>query len=393
MLSINAKCRFLQGTYCALLCIALSFNTYYLETAGFSDRFIGIIIASSCAAGCIPQLAVGRLADTRPKFTWKNQLTGLSLMQIIVSTLLIFVHSPAVICILYMLMMFFTLPMMPLINRASFYYTEHGTPVDFGIARGIGSISFSAMSLIAGRFTVLWGSRMVPLLACVSAALFLTTLLTMPMMEDAAPKREKAEQRSSFAGLFSKYPTFIMSVLGIFLMLIFHNGINTYMIKIVTNVGGNSGSMGTALSIAAAAELPVMFLYGRIIKTGKIRNISLIIISGILIVLRGIFYLMASNVFAVFMIQILQGVTFGLLIASKASYASESMDAEDQSSGQSFAALAESLGTVCGSLTGGLLLDHAGVSAMLVVYTICAAVGTLITLIAAGKEKNPIRDS
>ena len=385
-MSENVKCRILQGTYCALLCIALSFNTYYLEAAGFSYKMIGIFVSVSCAAGCILQAVAGRLADLKHAFVWKNQLIVMGIIQIAVSAILITEPGRILSCILYILMMIVVLPMMPMINRASFYYTERGIPVDFGIARGIGSMAFSAMSFAAGRFTVLWGSRMVPVLACVSALLFLATTISMPLMDAPTRERSEKEEPSSVKGLFKKYPTFMLSVFGIFLMFLFHNGVNTYMIRIVRNVGGDSGSMGLALGIAAAAELPVLFLYGRLMKTGKFRNITLVHVSGGLFVLRGILYILAPNVYVIYFIQLLQGLTFGLLIAAKANYANEVMSPEDQSSGQSLVAMTESLGIVCASLLGGFLIDDMGVNAMIIVFTVAAALGTLITIIDIRKK-------
>ena len=380
-MSESVKCRILQGTYCALLCIALSFNTYYLEDAGFSYGMIGVFISLSCAAGCILQAIAGRLADLKPAFVWKNQLMVMGIIQIGVSAILITEPGRSLSCLLYILMMIVVLPMMPMINRASFYYTERGIPVDFGIARGIGSMAFCAMSFAAGRSTVLWGSRMVPILACIAALLLLLTVFSMPLMEAVTKDRTKKEKPSSLLGTVKKYPTFLLAVFGIFLMFSFHNGVNTYMIRIVRDVGGDSGSLGLALGIAAAAELPVLFLYGRIRKTLKIRDITLIIISGTLFVLRGILYILAPNVYIIYFVQIIQGLSFGLLIAGKASYADEVMSREDKSSGQSLVAMTESLGIVCASLIGGFLLDHMGVHAMIVVFTAAAAVGTLITIL------------
>lgn len=381
----SVKCRILQGTYCALLCIALSFNTYYLEAAGFSYRDIGIFVSLSCAVGCILQAVAGRLADLKPDFVWKKQLIIMGLVQIVVSAILITGPGHVLSCILYIMMMIFVLPMMPMINRASFYYTERGIPVDFGIARGVGSISFSAMSFIAGRFTVLWGSRMVPVMALAVSLLFILTAHSLPLLDDAVVERAEKKEPSSIKELVKKYPSFLWAVLGIFLMFLFHNGVNTYMIKIVGNVGGDSGSMGAALAIAAAAELPVLFLYGRIVENGKLRNITLVTGSGALFVLRGMLYILAANVYIIYFIQLLQGFSFGLLIAAKANYANEVMNQEDQSSGQSLVAMTESLGIVCASLIGGFLLDHMGVHPMIMVFTVAAAIGTIITILDVRK--------
>ena len=62
------------------------------------------------------------------------------------------------------------------------------------------------------------------------------------------------------------------------------------------------------------------------------------------------------------------------------------MSPEDQSSGQSLVAMTESLGIVCASLLGGFLIDDMGVNAMIIVFTVAAALGTLITIIDIRKK-------
>jgi predicted MFS family arabinose efflux permease len=62
------------------------------------------------------------------------------------------------------------------------------------------------------------------------------------------------------------------------------------------------------------------------------------------------------------------------------------MDAEDQSTGQSLAAMTESIGTLAGSLAGGLLLASSGVRVMLIFSAAAAAAGTLITFICGRKR-------
>ena len=70
----NGKYRLLQSAYYAGQSLTLSYAAYYLGTAGFSDRTIGIIMAVTCALGSVFQGVVGRLADQSRIFHWKRQL-------------------------------------------------------------------------------------------------------------------------------------------------------------------------------------------------------------------------------------------------------------------------------------------------------------------------------
>ena len=396
-MSAKIKCAMLQGTFFMFFCLAFAFNTYYLGTAGFSDRATGILISVSCLAGGLLQAAAGRLADRHAALIWKNQVIVLAAAEAALAAILYFAGDGIPAGIIFGCMMALSLPMVPMINMASFYYSEHGEPVDYGMARGTGSIAFAVMSYLAGRATVMWGSRMVAVLALISAAAILATVLGMPLY--VAPPREEEKKAAAQAkamtaaermdhrhGILRKYPVFTAMITGIFLLMFMHNIVCTYMIRIVEAVGGNSGSMGTAMAIAAATELPLMFVYGRLKDRLKLSDAAFISIAGVFYVFRGVLFVMAGSVGMIFFIQAFQGMSYGLLAVSRSNYANKCMDAEDQSTGQSLAAMTESIGTLAGSLAGGLLLASSGVRVMLIFSAAAAAAGTLITFICGRKR-------
>ena len=49
----------------------------------------------------------------------------------------------------------------PLVNSVSIYYINRGVNVDFGIARGIGSLLYAVCSSILGALVAQTGSRVV----------------------------------------------------------------------------------------------------------------------------------------------------------------------------------------------------------------------------------------
>lgn len=404
-MSEKIKCAMLQGAFFMFFCLAFAFNTYYLGTAGFSDRATGLLISVSCAAGGLLQAAAGRMADRNAAFIWKNQVVVLAVLEAVLSAALYFCDGGLAAGILFGCMMALSLPMVPMVNMAAFYYIEHGLPVDYGMARGTGSLSFAAMSYIAGRATVMWGPRMVAVLAVISAAAILVTALSMPLYgpsPDAAAKRREAELASQMSaqermdhrhGILRKYPVFTAMIIGVFLLMFMHNVVSTYMIRIVENVGGDSGSMGTAMAIAAATELPMMFVYGRLVERFRLSDAAFITVSGLFYIFRAVLFVMAGSVGMIFFIQAFQGASYGLLAVSRSNYANKCMDAEDQSTGQSLAAMTESIGALAGSLAGGLLIASAGVRVMLIAAAAAAVAGTLITFICGRQKTSDRRDN
>ena len=382
----NGKYRLLQSAYYAGQSLTLSYAAYYLGTAGFSDRTIGIIMAVTCALGSVFQGVVGRLADQRRIFHWKRQLQIYSILEILFSLLLL-VNSGKVLCgLFYALLTHHSLLMMPMVNAASFYYTTLGKPVDFGIARGLGSLSFAVTSFIVGKMTASWGSVMVPYLnIVVSLAMYVITT-TMPFIPVSGEKKtDMPTARQPRKNFLLTYPAFFITVIGVTLLVFFNNVMSFYIIRLIEYKGGGSGDLGIALAIAATTELPVMFMYSRIAR--RISSARLIMISGFFFILRGILYIVAPNVQALFFVQLTQSVSFGLLAAAKSYYANNCMADEDKVTGQAVMTMTESIGSVIASLAGGLLIAGGGIMLVLWCITGAAVLGTLITGLTAMQKQ------
>ena len=384
----NGKYRLLQCAFYACHCITLSYVTYYLGTAGLSDRSIGVLVALTCALNSIAQGAAGRLADHSALFTWKRQLQLYALLEIILSLILFIPGSSYVKGAVFAFLILFSLLMMPMVNAAAFYYKNAEKPVDFGIARGLGSLSYAVTALIVGKATSWYGAMMIPYLNIAFSVVILFIATSMPFAA-AKTKTAKESPDTSMAlprrSLFRTYPAFFITVIGIMLFIFFNNIVIIYMIRILENVGGDSGSLGVALAIAACAELPMLFLYSRLSK--HIGAAKLIAISGLFLSLKGILLIFAPSVHAIYAVQLLQSVSFALLVAAKAHYADICMAEGDKVTGQSVMSMTESLGSVLASLAGGLVLGSRTTTVLLWCATGAAIVGTLITGVTAYEKK------
>ena len=88
----------------------------------------------------------------------------------------------------------------------------------------------------------------------------------------------------------------------------------------------------------------------------------------------------ATSVIIIYAVQILQSVTFALLIASKTHYADEGVGEEDKATGQSIMSMTEASGMVLGSAVGGWALSLGGINLMYIVGIGFAVVGSLLVL-------------
>lgn len=371
-----------------VFCCAFSYITYCLGAAGYSDKTIGFIVAAACLAASIMQPVAGRMADRYPAFVWKKQVLFYAVIELISALLAILLKGSPVVGFLYGAMLFLALIMMPMVNSAGFYYSSHGMDVTFGVARGCGSMSCAAVSFVLGLITVRFGSVMVPIVNALLISLVILTALSMPLFA-ADEKSEKADAKAVSSKddrpFAAKYPVFILMVAGILLFLFFHNMVQTYFIRMLENVGGNSKDLGIAVAIAAAIELPMLFYFDKLQK--KIAAKWLLVVAGAAFTLKGVLFMLCTNVIGIYAVQLLQVFSFALFAGAGVYYSNSMMAEEDKVTGQALVSMTEALSSVAGSFVGGILMDSGGIMTLLQFATSAAVMGTLVCALAAKFSK------
>ena len=380
----------LQGSYWASFCVIYAFATVFLLSRGFESSMIGVIIAAGNILGVVLQPMVASIADRSEKISLHKLTAMLSIIMIVLLVLLYFVPNGLLaVAVLFLLTDTFLQVIQPLINSVSVYYVNQGVSVDFGSARGIGSLSYAAASYILGIVVEKFGTRSILMAGILVALVLLVTILSMPVLSSSAASRlGEKEPEQNDAGLIvfaGRYKNFMLTLAGITLLFTFHNMNNAYLIKVIENVGGTSADMGRMLSIAAVTELPVMFLFSRISKHFK--SSTLLMVSSAFFAIRAAGFMLAGNVMTMYLAAMLQIGSFALYIPSSVYYVNETMLDQDKFKGQAVMTATNTLGGVFGSLFGGFLIDNAGVGAMNTVCFAMAAAGAVLVFLFAGRHE------
>lgn len=380
----------LQGSYWASFCVIYAFATVFLLSRGFESSMIGVIIAAGNILGVVLQPMVASIADRSEKISLHKLTAMLSVIMILLLVLLYFVPNGLLaVAVLFLLTDTFLQVIQPLINSVSVYYVNQGVSVDFGAARGIGSLSYAAASYILGIVVEKFGTRSILMAGILVALVLLVTVLSMPVLSSSAasrPKEKEPEQNDAGLLVFAgRYKNFMLTLAGITLLFTFHNMNNAYLIKVIENVGGTSADMGRMLSIAAVTELPVMFLFSRISKHFK--SSTLLMVSSAFFAIRAAGFMLAGNVMTMYLAAMLQIGSFALYIPSSVYYVNETMLDQDKFKGQAVMTATNTLGGVFGSLFGGFLIDNAGVGAMNTVCFAMAAAGAVLVFLFAGRHE------
>ena len=161
--------------------------------------------------------------------------------------------------------------------------------------------------------------------------------------------------------------------------------LNSFTFQIVQAKGGTSREMGVAMAFASLIELPVMFLFGWMLK--KAKSHVWFRISGVFFFLKCLGTLLCTNIAGFYAVQLFQIFGWALMTVSAVFYINAIMAPEDSVKGQAFYTMSMTLGNVLGAIVAGRILDALGVQAMLVFGTVSALVGAVIVLVFTQRTK------
>ena len=99
-------------------------------------------------------------------------------------------------------------------------------------------------------------------------------------------------------------------------------------------------------------------------------------------------YLVCGSISFLYVVQMLQMLSFALCLPSAVYYVNETMAVEDRVKGQSLLIASSTMGGVFGSLSGGVLVDFAGIKAMLATGLGLSMIGTAIVCIFVSRKDN-----
>lgn len=271
----------------------------------------------------------------------------------------------------------------PFTNNVVSNYRNNGINLNFGLARGVGSLSFALASFIVGRMVNSFGVNAIYLSGIILAILLIILILSMPSYAEEIKEASIREnnQKDSF---FKKYPSFMLMFMAFGLLCTTLNMTNTYLLQFLMEIGGGSSELGTAFAIATVVEVPILFCFEFLNKKLSIKK--LLLISSFGFVLKALGYALSYNVITVYLIQFFQILGYGIFASSSVYYVIEEIDLGDQSTGQALMASVMSIGSVLGSLIGGLIIDYFGVRIMLYVNVLIGIIGILMVLMALKKK-------
>ncbi len=388
----TARYSVIQGSFWMSFCIIFAYVSVFLLSKGFSNSQIGIVVAVSGVISAFMQPIVAAFADRSKKVSLRFIITSCSVIIIAMAFGVLIPNLHMLLIAVFYGIAIATLQILtPLINAIGMDCINRGIPVNFGLARGIGSISYAIISYFAGLLVARYDTTVIPvmvilcyLILMVGVFCFRFSDINNTNLKNQSKMHATSMDEACTNSFFQKYRKFFILLIGVTLSFISHNILNNYMFQIMQFHGGGSSEMGTALAIAAAVELPTMLGFAMIVK--KFSCGTLIKVSATFFMIKSVFTLLAPNILGIYVAQGIQILGFALQVPASVYYVNQLMRPEDRVKGQAFMTVTNTLGSIAGSLIGGVLLDIFGVRALLFSATIVAVAGMFITYLST--EKN-----
>ncbi len=385
MKHIQLKYNMIQILFWLVSCAACGYIAIFLQAKGLSNTEIGIVTGGSCLLNIFLSPYLSGLMDKVKSLTIHKLLTILFLIVGILFVLVSFVPLPKVlIMVAYILVYSLNVSCVPFVSSLAMNYVQSGTQVNFGLARGLGSVSYATTAMVLGYLVDWFDPNVLAITYVLGSILFLAVLYSMPKTEIEEITETKGN-KSSVGKIIKNYPTFFLLLLGFTFSFAAAVALATYLINIVESLGGSTTFYGIAVFCMAASEMPIMALTPKLMQ--KYNSVLLMMVAAFFYLVRNLIICFAPNLPILLIGMACQSLSYALVTGVITYYVTLHLKPEDQIMGQTMIAIMSTgLGSMIGNIFGGVLTDNFGLHAMFLFCCVLSVLGLIITWITGFKQ-------
>ena len=382
-MSVKTRYNLLYFLYCVVGCCFGGFVAVFLQYKNVSNTIIGLITGTGCVTSIFLAPYLSGLVMKIKSLTVKKITTIIYIGLNIAFLFLALMPLPSqVVVVLFTIFYAIYISTAPFLQMLASDYMQNGYEIHFGLARGLGSTSWAISSLVFGFIIEKTSPAILTVGAVIFSVLMLGLLNSMPNVTEAENEGDSKENKGgSIFGIIKSYHIYFLLLVGFAMMLSAATSIGTYLINIVTSLGGNTSFYGVAVFIMALSEMPVMALTPRLMK--KYKSTDLVLVGAICYGIRNFTICLSPNLVILCVGMVFQGLSFGLLTTVMTYYVIYNLKVEDQVMGQTMiAVMTTGFGSTLGNILGGFLQDNFGLGSMYIyVYTL-TILGIIMVFIA-----------
>jgi PPP family 3-phenylpropionic acid transporter len=394
---VNAGYCAIQSAFVSSISVWFGFITVILQSKGFNNAQVGITMALGASFSIILPPLIAMFYDRHRKIPLKVIVVAIVLVAMLCAAAAIFIQVPvALVMLIFALVNTATLTTMPLINAIAMQFENIGVPVNYGIARGLGSVGYAVFGYITGLLVEKLGvdvlSPFYILLLIVTAVFVL--ILKKPQRSGTEQVTEKTlmptlKTSSEWKG-FYKNPACVFFFFAMACMTLNHGTLDTFQVSIIKSVGGTNSDYGMLMFVMASSEIPTMFMFKYLTK--RFSYAQLMSVACLAFAAKDVILLIAPSVGVVIAAQGINMLTLGLYLPASVYYANMVAPKGAEVQAQAlFGGMAMGLGRIIGNLIGGVIIDFAGLDAMLVFSGVFVLIGFVLMQASNMKYKEPAK--
>ena len=382
----------LQGGYWMSVCIANSYAAVFLQHRGYSNSALGMVLAIGNIAGFLLSPNLAAVVDRSKRVTVYHCIWALLAAQALILVGFTLIPGKSLmLSLLYCLYMATVVAVNPLNTELCFELARWSRPVSYSPARGIGSLCYALMSFAMGQLTLRLGADVHPYagLFCLLCQVISTGIITWARgrthLEDTGQGGGKKEQGLDLLAFIRANARFCVLMFSLSLLFFSYNVADFFMINILRSVGGNAGDLGNISAFKAMLEIPVMLFYTQL--TSRFRCSTVLRFAALAFVGKALAMTLAGSVGMLYAANLLQALSFALMIPAMVQYVNLVIDPKDSAKGQAIANGMITLGAIFASSIGGRLYDALSIRATLLIGIAIAACGAAICCFSIEKSR------
>lgn len=381
---LQMKYNLIQALYWGTSCALLGFIAIFLQAKGLTNTQIGTVTGASCVLNIFLSPTLSKLTSKWNHISLQVYVLFGMFVTAVAYLLVGYIQLPTLV-----LMVMFTLThcvnvsLVPLVASIQMNYSAQGHNVNFGIARGMGSITYAVMAVVCSNLASWMNPTILTIIYVVGSCILATLLLTTPKTYAAGTQGEKG---GNLVHMVFEYKAFFGVLFGFALLFAASTSLSTYLINIIKNLGGTQELYGIAVFAMAATELPVMAIASKLQK--RFSAMQLFATAAIFYVLRNLCIANAANLIILMIGLMMQGFSYGLMTAVITVYVNDNLKPKDQVMGQTMISVMTcGLGSAIGNIFGGVIQDTLGIEMMFAFTDLLTIVGSsmivLTTMLAS----------
>ena len=402
---LNGEYAAVHSGYWMSFGIVNSFASVLLLGRGYSNGDIGLIFAAANVVAVFLQPVMADISDRSKKVS----LLGVSQISTVILMLfsfgvLVLQKKSFALTLVYIMMFAWLVALQPLLNSLAFRLEESGARVNFGAARSVGSLAYAVLCAWMGTLVEKNGIEILPL---TNEILLLFLLLSLVLVgfhfrkmcgqkeEREAEEKEKEtrtvrtpgekrdEENINLLTFIRRNTLFFILTVGVVGVFFANGTLNSFMLQIITPLGGDSEDMGRIFSLLAFLEIPTLFFFNQINK--KFSCQTLLKAASLSYVAKITVTWLADSVMTVFLSQLLQLTSFALFLPAMVKFIHQNMSRGEAVKGQALYTAMTTVASILSSLLGGLLLDWRGAQALLLAAVAFTVVGCVIIFLTVDR--------